>query len=81
MVIATWPESECVSPPIGSLGVIAEAIDSDGDYFVTVDGYPCPIGDEPEWFIPSWALVPIDSHEGTESQYQSRKYPLAHCHT
>ena len=61
MVVASWHESECIPPKIGSTGVITEPIDRDGDYYVLVDGYPCPVDHEPEWFIPSWALVPVDS--------------------
>lgn len=34
-------------------------IDSDGDYFVLFDDFPCPVG-EPEWCIHHTLLIPLD---------------------
>lgn len=76
MVIASWYESECIPPRIGSLGVIAEAMDIDGDYYVLVDDYPCPVDSEPEWYIPSWALVPIDLHSPSIHAIDSVSKPV-----
>jgi hypothetical protein len=60
MLIATWPEDECVPPPLGAIGEIAEPMDLEGDYYVLFPDYPCPVDHEPEWFVPAWALIPID---------------------
>jgi hypothetical protein len=62
LLIATWHESECVPPPIGAIGFVSGPLDCDGDYFVLFDDFPCPHG-EPDWFTPSWAIVPIDRHK------------------
>lgn len=68
MTIATWLEYDCAPPPIGSMGVITEPIDVDGDYFVLFDDWPCPHG-EPDWYAPAWALIPIsDPPEETEPE-------------
>lgn len=62
MLIASWLETDCVLPPIGAMGEITEPLDEDGDYLALFDGYPCPYG-EPDWFVPAWALIPIDDGE------------------
>jgi hypothetical protein len=43
MLIATWPEDECVPPPLGAIGEIAEPMDLEGDYYVLFPDYPCPV--------------------------------------
>ena len=62
LVIGTWEEFDCVPPPIGSIGEITEPMDEDGDYFVLFSEWPCPHG-EPDWYVPHWALIPIDDGE------------------
>lgn len=59
MVIAKW-EDVAPTPPIGFLGEITEPRDADGDYLVLFEEWPCPVGAEPDWICPGWALVPLD---------------------
>jgi hypothetical protein len=59
LLIATWPEYDCVPPPIGAVGEITELMDEDGDYFVLFPDHPCPHG-EPDWYVPPWAIIPIN---------------------
>ena len=59
LLIATWVETDCVPPPIGSVGEITDPMDIDGDYFVLFPDWPCPHG-EPDWYVPAWALIPLD---------------------
>lgn len=73
MVIAIWRETDCVPPPIGAMGEITEAMDCDGDYFVLIPEWPCPNG-EPDWYIPHWALIPIDADEAP--QFDCKHYVL-----
>ena len=63
MVIATWAENACVPPPVGSIGEITEPRDHDGDYYVRIDSWLCPFGPETDWYVPHWALIPIDDGE------------------
>lgn len=60
LLVATWQEDACVPPPIGAVGEVRSAKDRDGDYYVLFPEYPCPVDDEPEWFTPAWAIIPID---------------------
>jgi hypothetical protein len=63
LLIGTWEWFDCIPPPIGAVGEITEPIDEDGDYLVLFPEHPCPVGDEPDWFAPHWALVPIDDEQ------------------
>jgi hypothetical protein len=61
LLIATWPENDCVPPPIGSVGVITVPLNSDRDYEVSFPEYPWPHGaHDPDWIVPHWAVIPID---------------------
>lgn len=73
MVIAIWHENECVPPPIGSVGEIIVQMDRDGDYEVRVPGWPCYSWD-PDWFIPHWALIPIDDGESVKAREREAVY-------
>jgi hypothetical protein len=47
-------------PPIGSCGVIVEAMDDMGDYGVNFPKHPCPNGQETYWYAHHSWLVPLD---------------------
>lgn len=62
MIIAIWDDF-CSPPPIGSIGSIITALDEYGDYEVSIPDWPCPNHFDPDWFVPKWALIPIDDGE------------------
>lgn len=60
MLIAWFLGFHVPPPPIGAEGEITMERDQAGDYLVLFPKFPCPVGEEPDWFVPHWALIPID---------------------
>jgi hypothetical protein len=46
-------------PPIGSCGVIVEALDDAGDYGVAFETHPCPNPPGDHWYAHSTWLIPL----------------------
>ena len=57
-------------PPIGSCGVIVEALDDMGDYGVDFPDHPCPVGPEPYWYAQAAWLVRLDGYSEPETKEQ-----------
>lgn len=57
-------------PPIGSCGVIVEALDDDGDYGVDFPDCPCSHPPGPHWYAHHSWLIPLDTYRESSLQEQ-----------
>jgi hypothetical protein len=59
-------------PPIGSCGVIVEALDEMGDYGVDFADFPCPHPPGQHWYAHHRWLIPLDAYRESQVQRQAQ---------